>query len=141
MVLSAFSLLVMGCPDPNAHFLTDPRYSVYIYYKNSKGENLLDPSTVGHYNASDVRVNGNSSDFSIDSARYNSKLPKGYALSFIPINDGKNVGLDIITLSSTIIDTLSSKYSGTTLISCAYNRVNVLPANLNSTVFPVVIVK
>jgi len=138
--LFGLSFLMMGCPGPNP---SDPIYHVFIYYKNSKGENLLDPSTVGHYNASDVKVNGNTSDFSIDSTRQSSTLPKGFALSFI-LPSGKNATGNtnfIIALNSTTIDTLTCKSSGATLTSCKYNRVNVLPANLNSPVFPVVIVK
>jgi hypothetical protein len=49
--------------------------------------------------------------------------------------------LDIISINDAIEDTLSSKYSGETLISCTYNGVNVLPSPMTSPLFPVVIVK
>lgn len=127
-----------SCDDKK--ILNAPIYTVNIYYKNSKGENLLDPGTVGHYNKNDINVNG--SDFSIDSARYHSPLPKGYALSFV-LSGGYSTGTFnfIITLNSATTDTLVSKFSGTVLKSCTYNRVNVLPANLSTPDFPVVIVK
>lgn len=140
LVLVLVGLLITGCPGP--YHGPNVTYRIYIYYKNGKGENLFDPATVGYFMKSKVRLNGDNSGFTIDSVRPNSKLPKGFALSFIPSKgvNGNN-SLDIIVINDAIIDTLSSKYSGETLTSCTYNRLNVLPTPLSSPFFPVVIIK
>ncbi len=135
---------MIGCPGPYPNL--GIVYWVYVYYKNSKGENLLDPSTIGHYNRGDVKINGMGlgvGEFRVDSARYHSPLPKGFALSFPLPNSTNSTGetISLITLNNTTTDTLASRILGTVLKSCTYNRVNVLPANLSTPVFPVVIVK
>jgi hypothetical protein len=131
----------MACPGP--YHGPDITYSIFIYYKNDRGENLLDTTTSGHYEKSDIRVNGNSGDFSIHNFGYG-KIPlKEYALSFI-LPAGVNAtgkATFLITLSKTDTDTLVSKNSDETLTACTYNGVNVLPSPLDSPVFPVVIVK
>ncbi|MFN6090377.1 MAG: hypothetical protein ACK47E_16650 [Cyclobacteriaceae bacterium] len=133
-------LAITACPGPyQGPGIT---YRIFIYYKNGKGENLFDPATSGHFERSKVKLNGDNSGFTIDSVRYNSKMPKGFALSFIPSRgaNGKSA-LDIISINDAIEDTLSSKYSGEILISCTYNGVNVLPSPMTSPLFPIVIVK
>ena len=133
-------LAITACPGPyQGPGIT---YRIFIYYKNGKGENLFDPATSGHFERSKVKLNGDNSGFTIDSVRYNSKMPKGFALSFSPSRgaNGKSA-LDIISINDAIEDTLSSKYSGEILISCTYNGVNVLPSPMTSPLFPIVIVK
>lgn len=136
------AFLMMGCPGPNP--ASEVGYQVYLYYKNDKGENLLDPGTNNHYDQKDVTVNEGWTDFNIDSARYNSKLPKGYALSFgLPSGSnatGKPASF-IIKLDNADTDTLISKNSGEALVSCTYNGKDVLPSPFDSPIFPVVIVK
>lgn len=137
IVFIVVAFLMMGCPDPNS--VPNITYTIFIYYKNDKGENLLDPSTDGHYQESDIKINGSNTEFSIDTAWINN-LPKGYALYFIPKGYGSDKeGRAIITLTST--DTLISRYSGETLVLCTYNGKNVLPSNMDSPNFPVEIVK
>jgi hypothetical protein len=133
-------LAMTACPGPyQGPGIT---YRIFIYYKNGKGENLFDPATSGRFERSKVKLNGDNSGFTIDSVRYNSKMPKGFALSFIPSRgaNGKSA-FDIISINDAIEDTLSSKYSGETLISCTYSGMNVLPSPMTSPLFPVVIVK
>lgn len=144
VILMVISILFTGCPPFNGN---DPMYAVMIYYKNDKGEDLLDPATVGHYNQNDIRINGYSmkeSNFSIDSTQ-NSSYPKGFALSFDIWQKGNSDSIGyIILLNTNTIDTLSVKASKTqgTLISCKYDKVDVLPANLpKRAIFPIEIVK
>jgi hypothetical protein len=139
-VFVLFGFLMMACPGPDHG--PDVTYRIFIYYINDNGENLLDPATNAHYKKSEVRVNGNADGFSIDSARFNSTFPKGYTLSFIPSRgiDGRNAK-DLIKLTPALTDTLLSRYSGESLISCTYNGVNVLPVKFVSPLFPAVIVK
>ncbi len=138
--LMLVGLLMTACPGP--YHGPNVVYRICIYYKNSKGENLFDPATSGHFDRSKVMLNGDKTGFTIDSTRSNSKLLRGFALSFIPSRGvGGNNALDIIAVNDAIIDTLSSRYSGETLASCTYNGVNVLPSPLSSPIFSVEIVK
>jgi len=138
--LMLVGLSMTACPGP--YHGPNVVYRICIYYKNNKGENLFDPATSGHFDRSKVMLNGDKTGFTIDSTRSNSKLPRGFALSFIPSQGvSGNNALDIIAVNDAIIDTLSSRYSGETLTSCTYNGVNVLPSPLSSPIFPVEIVK
>lgn len=135
-------LAITACPGPyQGPGIT---YRIFIYYKNGKGENLFDPATSGHFERSKVKLNGDNSGFTIDSVRYNSKMPKGFALSFILPSGVNATGRDatfLIRLQPSDTDTLVSRNSGESLVSCTYNGVNVLPSPMTSPLFPVVIVK
>jgi hypothetical protein len=132
---------MMGCPSPPPQVA----YRIYIYYKN-RGGDMLDPKA-NVYKRSDITINGETTDFSIeliDSARYNGRLRQGYALSFILPSGVNATGRDatfLIRLQPSDTDTLVSRNSGESLVSCTYNGVNVLPSPLSSPLFPVVVVK
>ncbi|MFM7431126.1 MAG: hypothetical protein ACKO1F_14680 [Flammeovirgaceae bacterium] len=138
LILGGLSLI--GCP--GTYHGPNVTCRICIYYKNIQGENLFDPATSGHFERSRVKLNGDNSGFTIDSARFNSKLPKGFALSFIPSRGANGShALDLIEIDDKITDTLKSRYSGEMLTSCTYNGVNVLPSPPTSPIFPVEIVK
>jgi hypothetical protein len=123
-----------------------PDYFAYLYFENSKGDDLLNPSTPGHFITDSITVNGFHAgtyyDFRITNSPNLSpdrNPPKGYSCALALLR-GKTS--DIIILNRNTVDTLSWTFSGTKLNSCKYNRVDVLPTTLGSYItFPVLVVK
>jgi hypothetical protein len=119
-----------------------PSYSrAYIFYKNFKGEDLLDVNTAGHFDFSIIKIDGKS-------GITNGKVLAGTGFTHIGFPEGYYLELPLLTtdayhiisLNSTNSDTLSYTYTGTKLMQCDYNKINVLPANA-AVQFPIIIVK
>jgi hypothetical protein len=117
-------------------------YTTYIYYKNSSGQDLLDPNTSGYFSqrAFDVtwfydnktivfteKVEKNSSDTS---------LPQDYCFT-IKDNDSTWGLMKFISFNKYPYktDTLTFTYNGTVLEKLTYNKINIDPPS-GMTAFP-----
>jgi len=110
-------------------------YDLYVYYKNSSGQDLLDPSTPNYMPQRKVDVSWLVTSTTVgvfqDSVFLNkdSSLPKGYCFE---ITDNKStMGLvKYVSLGHPIAtDTLTFTYSGTTLQTLKYNSTVIVPQN------------
>ncbi len=111
-------------------------YGAWIFYRNAKGEDLLDAKTKGHFESPKIDGLDAFQPFRKTEAG-SSGFPIGYYM-YVELKTNKTK--IIILLNNTISDTLSYTFSGTKLTSCEYNRTNVLQAN-DPHEFPVLIVK
>ena len=120
--------------------------SAFIYYRNSKGQDLLDPSTAGYFGQSGLTISYSNPDgtagnktlsaFKLPSGSSSSNFPDGYYLTIDPfgINYNGTSGIVrgnscviLLQLNKSITDTLTFDYSGRTLTSFFYNKTLVSP--------------
>ncbi|MFM9838603.1 MAG: hypothetical protein ACKVOQ_10090 [Cyclobacteriaceae bacterium] len=142
--LFMFMSYVMGsctCGSPQPKF-----YTAFIYYKNTKGEDLLDTKIQGHFSIDSIKLNGYHSDianFSIvnTSNLADPNLPNGLGLSIVL---STSVNRQVISLNKALSDTLYYSFSNATLVTCRYNRAMVSPPTSLTNFpyqFPVVVIK
>ncbi len=147
IVIVLISLVSMGCPDPFHGGTTNSNF-LYVSYKNTKGEDLLNPSTVGTYNVTNSIVCNPSAAFiAVVQPSAANQLPAGYYLSFRRRSDGvTNINGVIsatifISLRSNVTDTLTYFLGSTQtnnspdITSCKYNKALYKPPG-GAKVFP-----
>lgn len=133
-----------GCGDPTMH---EPAFP-YFYYQNSKGEDLLDSATDGHYKINDITISwvnpdGTSSSmspyFDKSLSNSNSYLPNGNYFLVDPYqlqDDNKNYGVVrnntftfYIHLNNSTTDTVTFDYDENVLEKLSYNKTLINPPN------------
>ena len=138
----AFAYLMGSC---ECGVNPSPSFSIaYLFYRNSKSEDLLDANTQGHFDRNAITITSNGKTGTPEGGKIlagtgyiQMGFPEGYFVNLPLVATKTDI---IISLNSTISDTLSYAYSGNKLITCIYNKRNVLPANA-AIQFPVVIIK
>jgi len=138
-----------------------------IYYRDSQGHDLLDPTSPGYFHS--VIIQWNNPDGTIGSNEayiskqsvvnaYSPYLPNGYSFSITPseiVNNKGNSGLGngivkgntgvlYIQLNKIVTDTITFIYSGSTLQKFFYNKMLITPPapmTTYPTYFPAIITK
>lgn len=116
---------------------TPTLYLPFIFYHNSGGQDLLDPSVTGAYRLDSIKLNGNSASVagvSITNTKGFSdpNMPTGYALNFAL---GPSTTKAVITIGKKISDTLYYTFAEAKMTECRYNKMIVKPPG-GTTAFP-----
>lgn len=130
--LLAFSYALGSCQCDN---MIPPSggYTAKIFYRNSKGEDLLNSSTIGHLDPYSIKIDGK--------FRYVSGeiLPKGgysayyFGFTMWPPNENH-----IVSISGVFSDTIRCSYTDNVMNSCSYNKMAVpVKSNINEVIIEI----
>jgi hypothetical protein len=126
-----FGYMMGSCSCGDEHAPKYP-YNASIFYRNSKGEDLLDPGVTNHFEIETMKINGFPASLSLRKRDVGSVwaslgFPIGYCLNKNLTADGNYNGSieTIILIDAKISDTLKCDYQNGKLIKCFYNKANV----------------
>ncbi|MFM9838601.1 MAG: hypothetical protein ACKVOQ_10080 [Cyclobacteriaceae bacterium] len=125
----AFGYMMGSCSCGDDHAPKYP-YNASIFYRNSKGEDLLDPSISNHFEIGTIKINGFPASLlkkDGGSAWASLGFPVGYCIDKNLTASGNFNGTieTIISIDTKINDTLKCNYQNGKLIGCIYNKTNV----------------